>query len=106
MLWTLHAYFAQDSPLSVACIAAPLMSVGHHRLMLFELHRSLLLLRNRARELRHEVSQPRSMGVFDESHPPRAALRRAGRNRRPNTSRRRTAANHHIRETRSLRWRP
>jgi hypothetical protein len=31
--------------------------------MLFELHRSLILLRNRAREYRREVSQSRSMGI-------------------------------------------
>ena len=32
--------------------------------MLFELHRSLILLRNRAREYRREVSQSRATGTF------------------------------------------
>jgi hypothetical protein len=31
--------------------------------MLFELHRSLILLRNRAREYRHEAAQLRSKGI-------------------------------------------
>ncbi|MGV0040112.1 hypothetical protein ACRU43_02755 [Mycobacterium colombiense] len=32
--------------------------------MLFELHRSLILLRNRAREYRREVVESRSAGVY------------------------------------------
>jgi hypothetical protein len=57
-----HAYFAQDSLSNTAYMRGPFESKGHHCLMLFELHRSLVLLRNRAREFRREVSQSRPAG--------------------------------------------
>jgi hypothetical protein len=37
--------------------------------MLFELHRSLILLRNRAREYRREVAQSRSLGISGRRRP-------------------------------------
>lgn len=62
------------------------MSVGHHWFVLFELHRSLLLLRNRARELRHGISEPWSVGAFDEQHHASAALHINGQHSMPSIS--------------------